>query len=63
VTVAGTAIIDEDPARGQETIKALAVRYDGEAKAEEQVRNDYSKQERITIYLPIESVITHGFDE
>jgi PPOX class probable F420-dependent enzyme len=63
VTVAGTAVIDEDLARGQETIKALAVRYDGEAEAEEQVRNDYSKQERITIYLPIESVITHGFDE
>lgn len=63
VTISGTAVLDEDPARGQATIKALAIRYDGEAEAEEQVRNDYSKQERITIYLPIESIITHGFDE
>lgn len=63
VTISGTAVIDEDWARGQATARALAVRYDGEEKAEEQMRNDYSKQERITIYLPIESVITHGFDD
>ncbi|HET8524921.1 MAG TPA: PPOX class F420-dependent oxidoreductase [Thermomicrobiales bacterium] len=63
VTISGTAVIDEDRARGQATARALAVRYDGEEKAEEQMRNDYSKQERITIYLPIESVITHGFHD
>jgi PPOX class probable F420-dependent enzyme len=63
VTISGRAIVDENPVLGQETIRALAVRYDGEEKADEQVRNDYSKQHRLTIYLPLESVIVYGFDE
>lgn len=61
VTVSGKATIDPDPERGQRTARALAVRYDGEESAEEQMANGFGKQYRVTIDLPIDRVIAHGF--
>src|SRR5688572_30982013 len=57
VTIAGRIEFVEDQATAQADIKALAVRYDGPARAEEQVRDAFSRQERVTLLLPIEQVI------
>lgn len=61
VTIRGRARLDEDHERTQADIRALAVRYDGEAAAERQMRDQFSKEERISIYVPLERVTTHGF--
>lgn len=56
VTLTGRAELDYDPERTQADIKALATRYDGAETAERRVRNTFSKQQRITIYMTIESI-------
>jgi PPOX class probable F420-dependent enzyme len=61
VTISGKISIDEDPVRGQRTIKELAERYEGPEAAEEQSASSYSAQHRITLELSIDRVITHGF--
>ena len=63
VTITGTIRMIEDQAVAQEDIRRLAIRYDGEESAERQVRDAFSKQQRITLHLPIEHVITHGLDQ
>ena len=61
VTISGRITFDEDPATAQADIKALAIRYDGPASGEEQARNTFAQQERISLRLPLTHVITHGF--
>jgi PPOX class probable F420-dependent enzyme len=61
VNVRGTARLVEDQTTAQADIRALAVRYDGAESAERQVRDQFSKEERISIYVPLERVTTHGF--
>jgi PPOX class probable F420-dependent enzyme len=64
VSIGGTVeLIEDDQARSQADIKALATRYHGPERAEEQVRETFSKQERITILLSIDHVLSDGFDE
>jgi PPOX class probable F420-dependent enzyme len=60
VTIRGRAELDYDPARALADITALAVRYHGKEKGEEQGRTVYSKQKRVTIYLPIEHIDVYG---
>jgi len=62
VTVSGTIQMIEDRATAQEDIYRLAVRYNGEESAAQQVRESFSKQLRITLHLPIERVIIRGFE-
>ena len=57
LTIAGTAELIDDPEVGQADIRRLAIRYHGLAKAEQMVRDQFSKQRRVTIRLPIEKVI------
>ncbi|MDQ3707230.1 MAG: PPOX class F420-dependent oxidoreductase [Chloroflexota bacterium] len=59
VTLTGRAELDYDRERSQADIKALAVRYDGEEKAERMMRNTFSKQDRVTIYMTIDNVDSH----
>jgi PPOX class probable F420-dependent enzyme len=59
VTLAGHAELDYDPTRTQADIKALATRYEGAEKAERMMRNTFSKQARVTIYMTIEQVDAH----
>lgn len=59
VTITGKAELDYDHDRSQATIRALAVRYDGEESAERQMRN-FGKQERVTIYVSIDSIFADG---
>jgi PPOX class probable F420-dependent enzyme len=56
VTLTGRVELDYDRERSQADIKALATRYDGAEKAERMMRNTFSKQDRVTIYMTIESV-------
>jgi general stress protein 26 len=59
VTLTGRAELDYDPQRTQADIKALATRYDGEETAERMMRDTFSKQARVTIYMAIEHVDSH----
>jgi PPOX class probable F420-dependent enzyme len=61
VTIDGVITMDDDPVRSQETIKALAERYDGPEEAEAISATVFSKQNRITLYLTIDRVDVHGF--
>ncbi len=63
VAVRGTISVDEDAARGQETMKAVTTRYEGADVAERQMTEMYSKQHRITLTLKVDSVDTHGFED
>jgi len=63
VTVSGTITIDEDQQRGQAGMLAMTTRYEGAAKAERQMREEYSKQHRINLTLTSDKVDVHGFDE
>jgi PPOX class probable F420-dependent enzyme len=63
LAVRGTVTVDDDPARGQETMKAVTTRYEGAEVAERQMKEMYSKQHRITLTLKIESVDSHGFED
>jgi PPOX class probable F420-dependent enzyme len=63
VAVRGTVSVDDDPVRGQETMRAVTTRYEGAEVAERQMKEMYSKQHRITLTLKIDSVDTHGFED
>jgi len=63
VAVRGTVSVDDDPARGQETMKAVTTRYEGAEVAERKMQEMYSKQHRITLTLKIDSVDSHGFED
>ena len=60
VTLTGRVELDYDPERSQATIHRLAARYDGEEEAAQMMRNTFSKQDRVTIYMIIESIDAHG---
>jgi PPOX class probable F420-dependent enzyme len=62
VTIAGTVEIDDDPDRGQASIKELAIRYDGVEEAERMMRDVFGGQHRVTLLIPIEKLDAHGFD-
>jgi PPOX class probable F420-dependent enzyme len=57
LTLSGTAQLDDDQATAQADIKRLALRYHNPEKAEQMVRDSFSKQHRITIRMPIERVV------
>ncbi len=63
VSMRGTIVVDNDPENGQETMRAVTTRYVGEAEAEKQMNEMYSKQHRIALTLKIDSVDTHGFED
>lgn len=63
VTIAGEIELVEDQATAQADIRALAVRYHGQERAEQMVREGFAKQERISILLPIGGIVGHGFDD
>ncbi|HST04587.1 MAG TPA: PPOX class F420-dependent oxidoreductase [Chloroflexia bacterium] len=60
ITIKGRAEFDYDPDRAHADITALAVRYHGQEKGEAQGRDTYGKQERVTIYLPVERLDVYG---
>jgi PPOX class probable F420-dependent enzyme len=63
VTITGTIQIVDDPATAQEDIRHLAVRYDGEEDGNRQARESFSKQQRVSLYMPIKRVLARELDE
>ncbi len=61
VTIKGSALLDYERERSQADIKALATRYYGPEKAEDRTRTQFVKEDRVSIYMTIESVEAHGF--
>jgi PPOX class probable F420-dependent enzyme len=60
--VNGRARIEHDQAIAHADIRRLAARYyEDERKVEEAVRNNFSRQHRITYRLPIHRVASEGF--
>jgi len=61
VRIDGSARAIDDRGTGQADIRRLAVRYEGEESAERQMRNAFSKQERVTYRVAIGHVYAGGF--
>lgn len=57
LTISGTAELIDDPEIAQHDIHRLAVRYNGEERARQQVEQTFSKEKRVTIHLRCERVI------
>jgi PPOX class probable F420-dependent enzyme len=63
VTIEGVATLDDAPATAQADIRRLAIRYQGDEVGEQRAREYFAKQQRVSIYVPIQSVITYGLEE
>jgi PPOX class probable F420-dependent enzyme len=63
VTIQGTVRLVEDSQTAQADIRRLAVLNHGPEEGNAMAENTFAKQRRLTIRLPIEHVIPHGFDE
>jgi PPOX class probable F420-dependent enzyme len=57
VTVSGTVEMIDDPEIAQKDIYRLAVRYNGEEAARQQMEQQFSKEQRVTLRLKCEHVI------
>ena len=62
VTFRGPVELIDDQRIAQADIRRLAVRYDGEEAAEREVRDQFSKEHRVSIYMKIEHVLPEGFE-
>jgi PPOX class probable F420-dependent enzyme len=60
VTITGRASLYDDQSRSQADAHRLAVRYEGETRAAEMMETDYRHQERVSIMISIDSVVTHN---
>jgi PPOX class probable F420-dependent enzyme len=63
VAINGAIALDDDPRAGQRDIEALAVRYHGPERAAAMMRDQFSKEARVSLRLSIDRVDVHGFDE
>lgn len=61
LTITGAAELNEDPEIAQADIARLARRYHGPS-ADAQIAQ-FQGQQRVTVYLPIESVVANGFGQ
>jgi PPOX class probable F420-dependent enzyme len=60
LAVRGSVALVDDQSVAQPDIERLAVRYDGPARAEEQMRAQFSREERVTIRLRPERIDEYG---
>jgi len=63
LTLRGGVTLIADQSVAQPDIRRLATRYDGAERAEEQMRDQFSKEERVTIRMRIEQIYGEGFAE
>jgi PPOX class probable F420-dependent enzyme len=57
VTIAGVARLDDNQSVAQTDIRALAIRYHGQEKGDQQAAEKFVREQRISIYLPLTHVI------
>jgi PPOX class probable F420-dependent enzyme len=62
LTVSGPVTLEDDQQVAQADIERLATRYTGPETAQQRMRDQFSKEERITVRLRIEHVYSEGFD-
>ena len=62
ISIRGKATIDLDPERGQKEICDIGLRYETPEQIENMVASTFGKQHRVTIEVPIEHLIVHGFE-
>jgi PPOX class probable F420-dependent enzyme len=62
VTLAGSVTFDEDPDRSQADIARLTRRYEPEEVVEGMIAN-FQRQQRVTLRLHVERVVTNGFEQ
>ena len=62
VAIAGVAELIQDQVVAQSDIAALALRYEGPERAAAMVRDNFSRQERITFLLTVANADVHGFE-
>lgn len=63
VTLSGRIEIIDDRERAQADIYRLAIRYDGEEAARRAVETGFGQQERVTLLMTVDKVLTHGLDQ
>jgi PPOX class probable F420-dependent enzyme len=63
LTITGPIRFVEDEATAQEDIRRLAVRYDGEDEGNREAREEFSKQQRVSLYLTPERILERGLGE
>lgn len=61
LTIRGTVTMIDDQTIAQRDIRRLSVRYHGEQKSEEQSRDQFSREERVTLRLAVDRVDEYGF--
>jgi len=62
IRIDGRARVEHDQSITHEDIRRLAARYyEDERKVEEAIRNNFSKQHRITYRLPLRRAASEGF--
>ena len=62
VSLRGPVMLIDDQAVAQPDIERLAVRYDGEEKAREQMRVQFSREARVTIRLRPDRIDEYGME-
>lgn len=62
VTITGTARLIDDQAVAQEDIRRIAVRYHGAEKGNQMAEQQFQRQRRVTIRVPVERVIAYGLE-
>lgn len=60
VAISGRATMIDERERSQGDAYRLAVRYHDEATAEQMMETDYRHQDRVSVVISIDSVVTHN---
>ena len=60
LTLQGRVRIVEDREISQRDIRALAIRYAGPEEGEHQARNQFFREQRVSLYLQIEHIIANN---
>jgi PPOX class probable F420-dependent enzyme len=61
VTLTGDVSFNDDQAVAQEDIQRIGRRYDTEDEVRAAHEQDWKHQQRVTLTMPIDRVVTHGF--
>ena len=63
VTLSGHVELIEEQERAKGDIHKLAVRYDGQDAADQELRDVYSHQERVTVLMTVDRIHSQGVEQ
>ena len=61
VTLTGTVTFNDDQTVAQADIQRIGRRYDSEEDVQDAHETNWKHQQRVTLTMPIDRVVTHGF--